>query len=141
MGQTIKAYKAELTTITPIHIGTGEDYVPVDYVMKEGSIDGKNYFYFIRREKFIDYIISTGKYKDFLNICNDANFMKINKYVYDNFNEEMFEWKMPVSKKVFETYKNNISMGVKKNDTNRLEIRSFIQDSFKKNIYISPAVR
>lgn len=62
--------------------------------------------------------------------------MKINKYIYDNFNEEMIDWKMPVSAEVFEIYDKNISMEVKKNDTNRLEIRSFIQDSFKKNIYI-----
>lgn len=64
MGKSIKTYKVELSTITPIHIGTGEDYVPVDYVIKKGS-DCKNYFYFIQREKFIDYIMDTGKYADF----------------------------------------------------------------------------
>lgn len=135
MEKSIKTYKVELSTITPIHIGTGEDYVPVDYVMKKDA-DNKNYFYFIRREKFIDYIMDTGKYAEFLAISNDVSFMKINKYIYDNFTEEMIDWKIPVSKKVFEIYDKNMSMEVKKNDTNRLEIRSFIQDSFKKNIYI-----
>ncbi|MHB1661177.1 MAG: type III-A CRISPR-associated RAMP protein Csm5 [bacterium] len=133
--KTIKTYKVELTTITPIHIGTGEDYVPVDYVIKKAE-DKNNYFYFIQREKFINHIIKSDKYNEFLSICNDANFMKINKYIFDNFSEDMIDWKMPVSSKVFETYEENISMTAKKNEINRLEIRSFIQDNFNKKIYI-----
>ena len=135
MKKTIEIYKVELTTITPIHIGTGEDYVPVDYVIKDSG-DKKYFFYFINRDKFIDYIINSGKYDELLKISNLNDFLKINEYIYNNFNDEMIDWKMQVSKNVFEIYKKNIEMGVKKNEINRLEIRSFIQDSFKKNIYI-----
>ena len=135
MKNSIETYKVELTTITPIHIGTGEDYVPVDYVIKN-SEDGNYFFYFIFRDRFIDYIINTDKYDEFLKISNDHDFLKINEYIYKNFSEEMIDWKMPVSKKVFETYNKNISMVIEKDEINRLEIRSFIQDSFKKNIYI-----
>ena len=135
MKNSIETYKVELTTITPIHIGTGEDYVPVDYVIKNNE-DGKYFFYFILRDKFIDYITNTGKYDEFLKICNENDFMKINKFIYDNFHEEMSDWKMPVSKSVTATYNDNISGKVKKIETNRLEIRSFVHDSFKKNIYI-----
>ena len=134
MKNFIETYKVELTTITPIHIGTGEDYVPVDYVIKDS---GSGYaFYFINRNKFIDFIIDSGKYDDFLKISNSNDFLKINEYIYKNFNEEMIDWEMPVSKKVYEIYLKNINMEIKKNDINRLEIRSFIKDSFKKNIYI-----
>ncbi len=136
MRKIIETYRAELTTVTPIHIGTGEDYVPVDYVIKKKGADDQNYFYSIRRGKFIDYIISKDKYDEFLKVCDNTNFMQINKYIFDNFDEEMIDWKMPVSKIVFETYDKNISIEVKKNDTNRLEIRSFIHDTFKNNIYI-----
>ena len=136
MRKIIETYRAELTTVTPIHIGTGEDYVPVDYVIKKNGADDQNYFYSIRRGKFIDYIISKDKYDEFLKVCDNTDFRQINKYILDNFNEEMIDWKMPVSKNVFETYDKNISIEVKKNDTNRLEIRSFIHDTFKNNIYI-----
>jgi CRISPR-associated protein Csm5 len=135
MKNSIEIYKVELTTITPIHIGTGEDYVPVDYVIK-GNAEGKYFFHFINRDKFIDYIMKKGKYEEFLRISNENDFMKINKFIYDNFNEELTDWKMPVSKNVFSIYNDNINGKVKKIETNRLEIRSFIYDAFKKNIYI-----
>lgn len=133
--KTIKTYKVELTTITPIHIGTGEDYVPVDYVIIKES-DNKNYFYFINREKFINHIIEHNMYEKFLTICNTASSMAINKFIFDNFNKEMIDWTMLVTNEVVNTYENNIKMNTKKNEKNRLEIRSFISDNFSKNIYI-----
>jgi CRISPR-associated protein Csm5 len=136
MENTIKTYNIELSTITPVHIGTGEDYVPVDYVIKKDNSDNINYLYFINRNKFMNFIFKDDKYDQFLSICSDNNFMKINKFISDNFKPDMAEWKIAVSKSVLETYMNNMQFQTGKNEKNKLEIRAFVRDNFQKNIYI-----
>ncbi len=55
----MKTYKLKLTAISPIHIGTGEDYEPINYVIDkldvktaDGKIVKKDYMFIFDEMEF-----------------------------------------------------------------------------------------
>ena len=59
MRNETKNYKIKLKPISPIHIGTGEAYEPMNYVIDMDSKDGKDYMYVFDEFEFVkDLMIS-----------------------------------------------------------------------------------
>lgn len=129
-------FDIEITIITPIHIGTGGDYFPVDYVIRPGSSGEAYFLHFINREKFIDLLIKRKRFDAFLEVSKNSSFNYINKFIHDNFEDSATEYKIPVSKSVYDIYSKNIKGETGGHERNRLEIMPFIKDGFLNDIYI-----
>ncbi len=105
MGVRFEEIPFKLTVVTPVHVGTGETYVPTDYVIKGG------YLYFVDRGKFMDFLIKKGKYEEFLNVCNmpsEKALFSIRSFLSKNFNASFAIYKVRVSPEVEENYKKNL---------------------------------
>ncbi len=95
-----------LTVLSPVHVGTGEDYIPTEYVIKDG------YLHVLNRDAFMDYLIKEGKYQHFLFLCNISSpegIFKIRQFIYDHFRPEFSVYKVKVSQAVAENYSQNLS--------------------------------
>ncbi len=72
--------KLKLTAISPIHIGSGEVYEPMNFIIED------NYLYHFKDEDFFQALPDI-KRKAFLNIINENrsdSFVRINKFVKEN---------------------------------------------------------
>lgn len=118
----VKVYKVKYQILTPVHIGTGEDLTPFDYVIVNDT------FHRIVSDELISSLTpeQLGKFYDFI---KQSNITKLRDLIVENFNEEKFsKYKLKVFSGVAEKYKRNL-----KNINNQLLISPFIRttDDFK----------
>ncbi|MGA1845997.1 type III-A CRISPR-associated RAMP protein Csm5 [Deferribacter abyssi] len=129
-------YKIYIKVLSPIHIGSGDSYIPYEYVIKDG------YLFFLDREKLTEIIIQKGKYEDFLNVIDSNNILKIRKFIYDNFDNKAVLYKVKVSTLVENEYKErlgqfaNIERGGMRRVINALEIKRFVREKFANQVII-----
>lgn len=76
----MKTYKLKLTALSPIHIGTGEDYEPINYVidkvkvkMSDGKIVDKDYMFIFDEMEFFSNL-DNAKKQEFNNIVSDTSY-------------------------------------------------------------------
>ena len=82
MHNETKNYKIKLNPISPIHIGTGEAYEPMNYVIDRGA-DDKYYMYVFDEFEFFKKL--DDKFKDeFMKIASDTTsdgILKLQKFI------------------------------------------------------------
>ncbi|MBD3843458.1 MAG: hypothetical protein IE909_16565, partial [Campylobacterales bacterium] len=76
----MKTYKLKLTAISPIHIGTGEDYEPTNYVIdkvkvkqSDGKIVEKDYMFVFDEMEFF-HALDNAKKQEFNKIVSDLSY-------------------------------------------------------------------
>jgi len=95
----------KIRIITPVHIGSGEELDPFNYVIKDGRL------HFINRDLFIEYLELEDKYREFLEISSSSSplaIIYIRKFIRDNFIEELSMGSLGVSGKVEREYEDRI---------------------------------
>ncbi|MFQ6063348.1 MAG: hypothetical protein ACE5J9_09285, partial [Methanosarcinales archaeon] len=106
--------KLILDTVTPIHIGSGVEVDPFEYV-----IDDK--FYKINLNKFIEYLNETDR-NNFLNI-SAKNIVQTRQFIKNKANLDLVsEYTAKVSEEVRNIYNSKIS-----DPRNELDIQTFIK--------------
>lgn len=102
--------KIKLNIITPVFIGSGEDYYPQDFF-----IDEDDRFYFIDRERFLKTIEKKGLFEEFLQVSGDIG--RLLGFIDDNFEKSAAKDVVDVEKEVadelFETYSRPIKAFIK----------------------------
>lgn len=110
--------KVNVEIITPIFIGSGEQYYPQDYVVLEDSLC------FIDRKKFIEKIIREGLYDKFVEVSDDID--KLLGFIDDHSDEstylECIETEEEANEKLF--------------STKSMPLEAFIKDKFLFKPYI-----
>ena len=108
----IENFRCQLTPLTPIHIGSGEESSSCDYIIK------KNQFFRISLEDFYEKLDLKLK-KEFLELIENNRFISIRKFVKDNYKEEYgYLYKTTVSEDIQEKYESKIGGATKKNEEN-----------------------
>ena len=98
-----KTFKVYLRTLTPIHIGSGEEYEPVNYVIKNGRM------FVLNMEKFNAFLIKRGNFSKFLEVCDKGGILAIRTFIFENFDESVAEKIIDVSNEYEKLYKENIN--------------------------------
>ena len=78
----IKAYECTLTPLTPIHIGSGNELTPYNYVIKNDT------FYRISLKKIIPKL-SLDERNELVRILESNNFIKIRSFIQKSINQNM----------------------------------------------------
>lgn len=82
MHNETKNYKIKLKPISPIHIGTGEAYEPMNYVIDRGA-DDKYYMYVFDEFEFFKKLDEKSK-DEFMKIASDTTgdgILKLQKFI------------------------------------------------------------
>jgi CRISPR-associated protein Csm5 len=122
----MKTYRLKLTALSPIHIGTGEDYEPTNYVIdvkpiktKDGKITHGYYLFEFSEFEFYK-ALDVNKQNEFERIVSDTSAnarFKLYDFIYNNKDiakSVSFRSKTRVLPKVAEDYKNKIGKVVQK---------------------------
>lgn len=122
----MKKYKLKCKILSPIHIGTGSEIEPFDYIIKE------NKFYKISLENFLLNLDNRDKEK-FNILVSKNNVNEIRKFIIENWDAEKYavEFFCDVSTEVNKIYQENIN-----NIENQLLINPFIRAKVNNLPYI-----
>ena len=113
-------YRCTLTPLTPIHIGSGNELSPFEYIVKNG------YFYKICTSDIIDKFPENMKL-EFIKILESRNMFKSREFIKNNYKEEYgYEYKAKVSQDFKELYERKIGGAGNKNEENQLGVGEFI---------------
>ncbi len=110
----LNKYYLKLTTLSPVHIGTGDVYEPTNFVIDDGWLYEFDEVLFYKSLNELDRKSFNSKINDWMQIIG----------FYKNYTEEakkIYENKTPVTKKVEEKYKTTINKDGTKNK-NQFEI-------------------
>ena len=144
MRNETKNYKIKLKPISPIHIGTGEAYEPMNYVIDVDPKDGKDYMYVFDEFEFVKVLDDRSKEefgKIVSNLSGDALFA-LQKFIQDKSalaKKKSFQ-KILVSPKVAKEYREKIGRAVQKEGGGKKVInhliieKTFISPNLKKAI-------
>jgi len=122
----------EIEVISPVHIGTGEDYVPTDYFIE------KNMMFVIDRDSYIDYLERKGLSKQFEEITRKG-ILDIRGFIYNNRDENSVLYTVPVCKEVQNKYERNInktSGSTERGVLNQLQFEKSIRSGYQNKCYI-----
>jgi len=122
----MKRYKIKGKILSPVHIGTGLEIEPFDYVIKEKK------FYKISLEGFLTNLTKAEKNK-FNELISQNNINDIRGFIIENWNPKKysFEYSCDVTEEVNKIYGNNIA-----NIENQLLINPFIRTKVRNFPYI-----
>ncbi|MBE0490774.1 MAG: type III-A CRISPR-associated RAMP protein Csm5 [Sulfurospirillum sp.] len=112
--QKLNTFYLKLTTVSPMHIGTGDSYEPTNYVIDEGKLYGFDAMLFYHSLSDLDKKSFDMKLHDWMQIID---FYKEHKTTAKN----IARFECQVTKKVEEKYSTKVNKDGKKN-TNQLEI-------------------
>ncbi len=130
-----KVTNIKLTVLTPIHIGTGDEYLPTEYVIKGG------YLHVLNKDNFISYLIASKRYDRFLFLCTisaPSAIFQIRKFIFDHFKEDFSVYKVQVSKAVEENYLKNLTNYAQISDRviSQLAIEKLARNTLNNEIYV-----
>lgn len=109
-------YKVKYQILTPIHIGTGEDLTPFDYVIV------KDEFHRVNADEIIS-SLSQEQLNKFYALIERNNITSLRELIVENFDAEKFsKYKVSVTQNVAEKYRENL-----KNVNNQLLISPFVR--------------
>ena len=117
MHNKTKNYKIKLKPISPIHIGTGEAYEPMNYVIDKG-MDDKYYMYVFDEFEFFKKLDEKSK-DEFMKIASDATgdgILKLQKFIKEKSSlaKKVSYYKMQALKNIAEDYDNKIGKVVQR---------------------------
>ena len=117
MRNETKNYKIKLKPISPIHIGTGEAYEPMNYVIDKGA-DDRYYMYVFDEFKFFKELDDKSK-EEFKKIASDATdvgILKLQKFIKENSSlaKEVSYYKIQALKNIAEEYNEKIGKVVQR---------------------------
>lgn len=113
-------YRCTLIPLTPIHIGSGNELSPFEYIVKNG------HFYKICTSDIIDKFPEDIKL-EFIKILESRNMFKSREFIKNNYKEEYgYEYKTKVSQDFKELYERKIGGAGNKNEENQLGVGEFI---------------
>jgi len=109
-------YKVKYQILTPIHIGTGEDLTPFDYVIVDDN------FHRVNADEIIS-SLSQEQLNKFYALIEQNNITSLRELIAGNFDEKRFsKYKVKVTKNVAEKYQWNL-----RNVNNQLLISPFVR--------------
>ncbi len=128
-----KVYKCRLTVETPTHIGTGEAYYGLDFVIKDGK------FYLVDKDKFLK-SLSPVEQKEFIRLSlseNPISLINLRNFIKSRFKKEYALDEFPIDEKVEKEIEEKFSSIAKTersrgkiiNVINKVEIRKIFKDS------------
>ena len=143
MHNKTKNYKIKLKPISPIHIGTGEAYEPMNYVIDKG-MDDKYYMYVFDEFEFFKRLDEKAK-DEFMKIASDTTsdgILKMQKFIKEKSSlaRKVSYHKIQALKNVAEDYNDKIGKVVQregggKKVINQLVVeKTFTSPNFKKAI-------
>lgn len=117
MRNETKNYKIKLKPISPIHIGTGEAYEPMNYVIDKG-MDDKYYMYVFDEFEFVKGLDDKSK-DEFMKIASDTTgdgILKLQKFIKEKSSlaKKVSYYKMQALKNIAEDYDNKIGKVVQR---------------------------
>lgn len=116
----IKAYECTLTPLTPIHIGSGNELTPYNYVIKNDT------FYRISLEKIIPKL-SLDERNELVRILESNNFIKIRSFIQKVYKPEYgYHYSCSVDEDVIIKYESKITGAQRANEENKLSVEEFI---------------
>jgi len=114
----MKIYNISLEFLSPVHIGSGEEIDPLNYVVKN------DYFYKINLEKFIYELEKENKNK-FLSMIDNNNLDKLRNFILKNCDLDRYTYyKARISRRFKQRYQENIN-----NIENQLLVSPFIRSN------------
>jgi len=121
--------------LTPVHIGTGDEYLPTEYVIKGG------YLHVLDKDNFMNYLIESNRYDRFLALCTisaPSAIFQIRKFIFDHFKEEFSLYKVQASRAVEENYFKNLTNYAQINDRviSQLAIEKLTRNTLNNEIYV-----
>lgn len=117
-------YNCNLTPLTPIQIGKGNQIYPYDYVIKDG------YYYRIEVSEILSKM-PEDKVKMFTKLLENNDIIKIRSFISNNYEEKYgYEYKCEVTPEVQKKYFDKIGGAIKSNENNQLIVEEFV-GSFK----------
>lgn len=143
MHNETKNYKIKLKPLSPIHIGTGEAYEPMNYVIDTDK-DGKDYMYVFDEFEFFKRLDDKSK-DEFMKIASDNNgngILKLQKFIKEKSSlaRNVSYYKIQALKNIAEDYNDKIGKVVQregggKKVINQLIIeKTFMSPNLKKAI-------
>lgn len=124
----MKAYQCTLTPLTPIHIGSGNELTPYNYVIKN------DIFYRISLEKVIPKL-SLDERNELVRILESDNFVKIRSFIQKVYKPEYgYYYSCSVDEDVIIKYASKITGAQKSNEENKLSVEEFIGNYLGKYI-------
>lgn len=144
MHNETKNYKIKLKPLSPIHIGTGEAYEPMNYVIDVDLKDGKDYMYVFDEFEFVKGLDDKSK-EEFMKIASDNNgngILKLQKFIKEKSSlaRKVSYYKIQALKNIAEDYNDKIGKVVQregggKKVINQLIIeKTFMSPNLKKAI-------
>ena len=117
MHNETKNYKIKLNPISPIHIGTGEAYEPMNYVIDRGA-DDKYYMYVFDEFEFFKKLDDKSK-DEFMKIASDTTsdgILKLQKFIKEKSSlaKKVSYYKMQALKNIAEDYNDKIGKVVQR---------------------------
>lgn len=114
--KVFKKYKFTITALSPIHIGTGDELMPFEYVIKDDML------YFIDLVAMLANLPANLRNKyDYA--VNQSNLIYIRQFIRNNVDLKRFsKLSVPVCEKLSELYEKNLN-----NSDNQLMVNSFIR--------------
>ena len=117
MHNETKNYKIKLNPISPIHIGTGEAYEPMNYVIDRGA-DDKYYMYVFDEFEFFKKLDEKSK-DEFMKIASDATdvgILKLQKFIKEKsfLAKKISYYKIQALKNIAEEYNEKIGKVVQR---------------------------
>lgn len=124
----MKVYECTLTPLTPIHIGSGNELTPYNYVIKN------DVFYRISLERVIPQL-SEKEREELVRILESNNFIKIRNFIQKVYKVEYgYYYSCPVDRDVVIKYESKIAGASKSNEENKLSVEEFIGNYMGKYI-------
>lgn len=124
----IKAYECILTPLTPIHIGSGNELTPYNYVIKNDK------FYRISLERVIPQLSEKEK-EELIRILETNNFIKIRSFIQKVYMPKYgYYYSCSVDEDVIIKYESKIAGSKKSNEENKLSVEEFIGNHIGKYI-------
>lgn len=117
MHNETKNYKIKLNPISPIHIGTGEAYEPMNYVIDRGA-DDKYYMYVFDEFEFFKKLDEKSK-DEFMKVASDTTgdgILKLQKFIKEKSSlaKKVSYYKMQALKNITEDYNDKIGKVVQR---------------------------
>ena len=122
-------YILKITPLTAVHIGTGLELTPFNYVIKLNKNRTPTLYRFIPGQ-VISFLSSEQK-KELEKLSESGNILPLRKFLYNNFKAGMEIYSLPVSKDIAKSYVNNLQ-----SERNQL----IINEMYRKGDIYSPVI-
>jgi len=142
MRDETKNYKIKLKPISPIHIGTGEAYEPMNYVIDVDLKDGKDYMYVFDEFEFFKKLDDKSK-DEFMKIASDTTgdgILKLQKFIKEKSSlaKKVSYYKMQALKNIAEDYDNKIGKVVQREGGGKKVINQLVIEKTRARRFFEP---